>query len=191
MLFANAARTNTAGTPLAGKAARPDGCSGPHDDVAAARKHGGRSVEAATFCSKKSRRNSGLRGLVMWFLLRVQEAPGSIPGGALLFGPRSLRARDPPPPPPAASAHAAAGAVLKEAPPACSVRHWRPPIEPAARRRFRGVRALSDAALELGHGRRQPPAPADEVAGRAAQSARLRTASGLEPGGELRFGGAS
>ena len=27
----NAARTNTAGTPFAGKAAQPDGCSGQHD----------------------------------------------------------------------------------------------------------------------------------------------------------------
>ena len=64
----NAARTNTAGTPFAGKAAQPDGCSGQHDDVAAARKHGGRSAEAATFCSKKyaSRAYSiGLRGLVV------------------------------------------------------------------------------------------------------------------------------
>eukprot|EP01045_Picozoa_sp_COSAG04_P012441 COSAG04_NODE_838_length_9963_cov_6.375912_2_plen_96_part_00 len=64
----NAARTNTAGTPFAGKAAQPDGCSGQHDEVAAARKHGGRSAEAATFCSKKyaSRAYSiGLRGLVV------------------------------------------------------------------------------------------------------------------------------
>ena len=39
----NAARSNTAGTPFAGKAAQPDGCSGPHDEFAAARKHGGLS----------------------------------------------------------------------------------------------------------------------------------------------------
>ena len=129
-----------------------------------------------------NRRNHGRRGRHRLDLAPARRRPGR---------PRSLRARDPPSPPPAASAHAAVGAVLKEAPPACSVRHWRPPIEPAARRRFRGGRALSDAASELGHGRRQPPAPADEVAGRAAQSARLRTAAGLESGGELQIGEAS